>query len=100
MCHLTGYSITMEDLKKFRQLGSITPGHPENFLTPGVEVSTGPLGQGWLKHLADIFMEEWKHSRHRTFIDMVDIVQESAMQWVSPLRRSISRRTLTETDWI
>eukprot|EP01036_Dinobryon_divergens_P030464 gene30465-39709_t len=48
MCHLTGYPITMEDLKNFRQLGSITPGHPENFLTPGVEVSTGPLGQGKL----------------------------------------------------
>lgn len=44
--HLTGYSISMNDLKNFRQLGSITPGHPENFVTPGVEVSTGPLGQG------------------------------------------------------
>lgn len=46
MCHLTGYAISMTDLQQFRQLGSITPGHPENFLTPGVEVSTGPLGQG------------------------------------------------------
>jgi transketolase len=46
MLHLTGYDLTMEDLKAFRQLGSKTPGHPENFLTPGVEVSTGPLGQG------------------------------------------------------
>ena len=46
MLHLTGYDISMEDLKKFRQLGSKTPGHPENFLTAGVEVSTGPLGQG------------------------------------------------------
>ena len=46
MLHLVGYSITLDDLRKFRQLGSITPGHPENFLTPGVEVSTGPLGQG------------------------------------------------------
>lgn len=39
--HLTGYPISMDDLKKFRQLGSITPGHPENFVTSGVEVSTG-----------------------------------------------------------
>jgi transketolase len=46
MLHLTGYNISMDDLKAFRQLGSLTPGHPENILTPGVEVSTGPLGQG------------------------------------------------------
>ena len=46
MLHLTGYPLPMEELKKFRQLGSLTPGHPENFVTPGVEVSTGPLGQG------------------------------------------------------
>ena len=46
MLHLTGCDMTIDDLKKFRQLGSRTPGHPENFVTPGVEVSTGPLGQG------------------------------------------------------
>jgi len=46
MLHLSGYNITLDDLKRFRQLDSITPGHPENFATPGVEVSTGPLGQG------------------------------------------------------
>ena len=46
MLHLTGYQVAMEDLKAFRQLNSKTPGHPENFLTDGVEVSTGPLGQG------------------------------------------------------
>ena len=41
-----GYELSLEDLKSFRQLGSRTPGHPENFLTPGVEATTGPLGQG------------------------------------------------------
>ncbi|MDI9336436.1 MAG: transketolase [Gammaproteobacteria bacterium] len=46
LLHLTGYSISMEDLKSFRQWGSITPGHPEVGLTPGVETTTGPLGQG------------------------------------------------------
>jgi len=46
MLHLTGYDVTLDDLKLFRQLHSKTPGHPENMVTPGVEVSTGPLGQG------------------------------------------------------
>ena len=44
--HLVGFHIDLEDLKKFRQLDSITPGHPEKGVTPGVEVTTGPLGQG------------------------------------------------------
>ncbi|NER23377.1 MAG: transketolase [Symploca sp. SIO1C2] len=47
LLHLTGYdSVTIDDLKQFRQWGSRTPGHPENFETKGVEVTTGPLGQG------------------------------------------------------
>ena len=47
LLHLTGYdSVTLEDIKQFRQWGSKTPGHPENFETEGVEVTTGPLGQG------------------------------------------------------
>lgn len=64
MLHLTGYDLSLDDLKQFRQLGSLTPGHPENAITPGVEVSTGPLGQGISnavgiaiaeKHLAAVF---------------------------------------------
>jgi transketolase len=44
--HLTGYDLPMAELKRFRQLGSKTPGHPERGITPGVETTTGPLGQG------------------------------------------------------
>jgi transketolase len=47
LLHLTGYEVSLEDLKSFRQWGSITPGHPEYGLTPGVEATTGPLGQGF-----------------------------------------------------
>ena len=46
MLHLTGYAVSLDDLKRFRQWGSITPGHPEYGITPGVEATTGPLGQG------------------------------------------------------
>ncbi|GAB1440873.1 hypothetical protein MASR2M36_36580 [Providencia sp.] len=46
LLHLTGYDVSIEDLKKFRQLHSKTPGHPELGYTPGVETTTGPLGQG------------------------------------------------------
>jgi transketolase len=47
LLHLTGYGVSLDDLKSFRQWGSKTPGHPEYALTPGVEASTGPLGQGF-----------------------------------------------------
>ncbi|MDB4972464.1 MAG: transketolase [Myxococcaceae bacterium] len=46
LLHLSGYKVSLSDLKEFRQLGSITPGHPEHGMTPGVETTTGPLGQG------------------------------------------------------
>jgi transketolase len=64
LLHLTGYDLTMDDLKQFRQLHSKTPGHPEFHETPGVETTTGPLGQGLAnavgmaiaeKHLAATF---------------------------------------------
>jgi len=47
LLHLTGYALSLDDIKQFRQWGSITPGHPERGLTPGIETTTGPLGQGF-----------------------------------------------------
>jgi transketolase len=47
LLHLTGYNLSLDELKRFRQWGSLTPGHPELGVTPGVETTTGPLGQGF-----------------------------------------------------
>ncbi len=55
LLHLTGYDVTIDDLKSFRQLHSRTPGHPEFGYTPGVETTTGPLGQG----LANAVASPW-----------------------------------------
>ena len=67
LLHLSGYDLSIDDLKEFRQIGSITPGHPEVGMTPGVEVTTGPLGQGIAqavglaaaeKHLAGLYNKD------------------------------------------
>ncbi len=70
MTHLLGYGVTLDDIRYFRQLGSITPGHPERGLTPGVEVTTGPLGQG-LANATGMALAE-RGLRARLGADLVD----------------------------
>ena len=77
LLHLTGYDLTLDDLKSFRQWGSKTPGHPEWHDTPGVEATTGPLGQGTANAVGMAIAERWLAHRfnrpghkvvdHRTF---------------------------------
>jgi len=62
--HLSGYDVTMDDLKAFRQLGSRTPGHPEVHETPGVEVTTGPLGQGVANAVGMALAERFLRERY------------------------------------
>ena len=77
LLHLFGYKVSIDDIKNFRQFESITPGHPEHGVTPGVDASTGPLGQGFANavgmamaetHLASKFnTEEYKVVDHYTY---------------------------------
>jgi transketolase len=63
LLHLTGYPVTMDDLRQFRQWGSHTPGHPEFRVTPGIEATTGPLGQGLANAVGMAIAE--RHLAHR-----------------------------------
>ena len=63
LLYLTGYDLPLEELKRFRQWGSKTPGHPERGHTPGVEVSTGPLGQGFGNAVGLAIAEHWFAAR-------------------------------------
>ncbi len=77
LLHLFGYGLTIEDLKNFRQIGSLTPGHPEYGHTVGVEATTGPLGQGISMavgmamaeaHLAALYNKDYDIIHHYTYV--------------------------------
>jgi transketolase len=99
LLHLLGYeAMTIEEIKRFRQFGSKTPGHPENFITPGVETTTGPLGQGLANavgmaiaeaHLAAEFGRELVD--HRTYVlasdgDLMEGISQEAIALAGHLR--------------
>ncbi|MSZ89483.1 MAG: transketolase, partial [Actinobacteria bacterium] len=75
MLYLTGFGLTLDDIKEFRQWGSLTPGHPETHHTAGVEVTTGPLGQGLANAVGMAMAEHWLRARfgpqlfdHHTYV--------------------------------
>ncbi len=89
LLHLAGYDLSLDDLKQFRQFGSRTPGHPERGHTPGIEVTTGPLGQGFAnavgmaiaeQFLASTFNNE-KHAiiDHHTYVILGDGCMEEGI---------------------
>jgi transketolase len=99
--HLMGLkALTLDELKRFRQLGSKTPGHPENFVTPGIETTTGPLGQGLAnavgmaiaeRHLAALFGDEIVD--HRTYVlasdgDLMEGISHEAIAIAGHLKLS------------
>jgi transketolase len=73
LLHLTGYDLSLDDLKQFRQWGSRTPGHPEHGLTPGVETTTGPLGQGFAASVGMALAERYLGA---TFNDAADPIMD------------------------
>lgn len=72
LLHLSDYGLTIDDLKQFRQLGSITPGHPEYKVTKGVDATSGPLGQGIPMGIGMAISEEFLRNKYNKDIDLVD----------------------------
>ncbi|MET3551274.1 transketolase [Burkholderia sp. 567] len=73
LLHLTGYDLALDQIERFRQSGSLTPGHPERGLTPGVETTTGPLGQGFANAVGMAIAEAQLAARYnRPGFEIVD----------------------------
>ncbi|MGE4371393.1 MAG: transketolase [Xanthobacter sp.] len=101
LLHLVGYEkMTIDEIKRFRQLGSLTPGHPENFVTEGVETTTGPLGQGIATSVGMAMAERLLAARfgadvvnHRTWVlasdgDLMEGVSQEAIDLAGHLKLS------------
>jgi transketolase len=101
LLYLTGYaSVTIDEIKHFRQLGSKTPGHPENFITTGIETTTGPLGQGIAnavgmaiaeRHMAAVFGNEVVD--HKTYVlcsdgDLMEGISQEAIALAGHMKLS------------
>ena len=101
LLYLTGYDLPLEEIKRFRKWGSRTPGHPERGLTPGVEVTTGPLGQGFANGVGLGIAEAWLAARynrpgheivdHYTYVlcgdgDLMEGISEEAASLAGHLR--------------
>ncbi len=101
LLYLTGYSsVTLDEIKRFRQLGSKTPGHPENFITTGIETTTGPLGQGIAnavgmaiaeRHMAAVFGNDVVD--HKTYVlcsdgDLMEGISQEAIAFAGHLKLS------------
>ncbi len=98
--HMAGYDIEIEDLKQFRKINSITPGHPEYKVTPGVDMTTGPLGQGIASavgmaigeaHLESIFNKEEKIIDFNTYVlcgdgDLMEGISYEALSLAGTLK--------------
>ena len=81
LLYLTGYHISLDDIKQFRQLGSKTPGHPEYGVTPGVEATTGPLGQGFACGIGMAIAERWLSQRYNR--DGYEIINHNTYALIS-----------------
>ncbi len=71
MLHLTGYDLPLSEIEKFRQIGSKCPGHPEYNITPGVETTTGPLGQGIANSVGMAIAERWLAAHFNQAVDKI-----------------------------
>ena len=103
LLHLCGYDLGLDDLEQFRQWGSRTPGHPERGHTPGIEVTTGPLGQGVANAVGMAIAERFLAERfnrpghelvdHRTLRDLLRRRHDGGHQPGSRLDRRALRRS-------